>query len=53
MAFVSEEITTEEDKKIFNSFEFKNPLYNELIKPGYWDIDRERNAFLVGLGGGS
>ncbi len=53
MAFVREKITTEEDKKIFNSFEFKNPLYNELINPGYWRIDRGRNAFMIGLGGGA
>ncbi len=52
MAFVREKITTEEDKALFNSYHFIDPLDNEPVKLGYWRIDRERNAFLVAIGGG-
>jgi len=51
MAFIEEKITSEEDLAIFNSFNFINPVYDEPAKPNYWIIDRERNAFLLCVGG--
>jgi len=53
MTFIREEITSEEDKAIFNSFNFKYPLKNTPINPNVWTIDRQRNVFLAGLGGGA
>jgi hypothetical protein len=51
MAFVNEEIS-EKDKEYFNSFNLKSPFTrNEPIEPWKWIIDRERDAFLVALGG--
>ena len=51
MAFVNEKITAEEDKALFNSFNFKNGVTDQPLKPWKWTIDRERSIFLVGLGG--
>ena len=51
MAFVNEEIITEEDKAYFNSFGIKDPFTGELKKPRKWTIDRERNMFLSSIGG--
>jgi len=53
MAFIREKITTEEDLAFFNSFNFIDPVYDRPTKPNYWIIDRERNAFLVCVGGGA
>ena len=51
MAFVNEEITEEMDIELLNSFNFKNPVTNKPLRLWKWTIDRERDAFLVGLGG--
>ncbi len=51
MAFVREKITTEEDKALFNSFNFIEPMYKIPTTPRKWIIDRERNAFLTSIGG--
>ncbi len=50
MAFVNEKIP-EADKERFNSFSFKNPVTHEPNKANKWTIDRERDIFLVALGG--
>ena len=61
MAFVYEEITREEDVEFFDSLKFKNPIDKSPIravmseKYGFkkeWMIDRERDVFIVALGGG-
>ncbi len=52
MAFIEEKILEEEDKKVVDSFNFIDPLRNEPSNPRYWIVDRERNAFLVAIGGG-
>ena len=51
MAFVNEEIITEEDKAYFNSFGIKDPFTGKLHKSKEWTIDRERNMFLVDIAG--
>ena len=60
MAFVYEEITREEDVKYFDALEFENPIDKSPIravmseKYGFkkeWLIDRERNVFIIALGG--
>jgi len=51
MAFVNEDITEEKDIELFNLFNFKNPVSDEKLRPRKWTIDREREAFVVGLGG--
>ena len=62
MAFVYEEITREEDVKYFDALEFENPIDKSPIravmseKYGFkkkWMIDRERDVFIVCLGGRS
>jgi hypothetical protein len=51
MAFVNEKVE-EKDKLYFNSFNFESPFTkNKSIEPWKWTIDREQDAFLVGLGG--
>ncbi|PYG83912.1 hypothetical protein LY28_03760 [Ruminiclostridium sufflavum DSM 19573] len=51
MAFVNEKIS-KQDEDFFNSFNFKSPFtQNDSIKPWKWTINREREAFLTGLGG--
>jgi len=50
MAFVNEKIS-DADRMTFNSFNLKNPITKETLNSRRWVIDRERNAFLVGLGG--
>lgn len=50
MAFVNERIP-EADKVRFNSFGFINPVTGDCVEPWKWTIDRERDIFLVGLGG--
>ncbi|MBU3104522.1 hypothetical protein [Clostridium gasigenes] len=50
MSFVNERIL-EADKEKFNYFNFKNSVTDEHLEPWKWTIDRERNIFLVGLGG--
>lgn len=61
MAFVYEEITREEDVKYFDELKFENPINKSPIravmseKYGFkqkWMIDRERDVFIVALGGG-
>ena len=51
MAFVNELITEVKDKVLFDSFNFKNPLSDKPLRYWKWTIDRERDAFVVGLGG--
>jgi len=53
MAFVDEDITSEEDIALFNSFNFKYPVNKTPFRPTSWVNDRERNAFLVWMGGGA
>lgn len=50
MAFIKEKIS-ESDRVIFNSYNLKNPITRETLNSRRWTIDRERNAFLVALGG--
>lgn len=50
MAFVNEKIPSS-DREWFNSFQLKDPFTRKLLESRSWTIDRERNAFLVGLGG--
>ena len=61
MAFVYEEITREEDVKYFDELGLKNPINKSQIravtseKYGFkkeWMIDREKDVFIVALGGG-
>lgn len=51
MAFVNENITSEEDKALFNSFGFKNPITREILDPLDWTIDRERDIIFIYMGG--
>jgi hypothetical protein len=52
MAFVNEAVP-EEQKSKFDSKIFFNPFsFNEPIRPFRWTIDRERDVFLIYLGGG-
>ena len=57
MAFIYEEITREDDVKYFDSFGFSNPVTNVPImavnngRKKKWLIDRERNVFIIALGG--
>ncbi len=50
MAFVNERIP-ENDREYFNSFNLLSPFTDEPIFAREWTIDRERDAFLVGLAG--
>lgn len=50
MAFVNETIS-EADKPKYEAYGFKSPFRNEVLPPWRWAIDRERDAFLVCLGG--
>lgn len=50
MAFVNE-IISEADQEKLKAFTFKNPVTNIAITPKKWTINRERDAFLIGLGG--
>ena len=52
MAFVSEEITKEEDKEYFNSLHLLD-ITKRPLKPYWWAIDRERNYIIYPMGGGS
>ena len=51
MAFVNEEISSEEDKERFNSFGFISKYTRKLIEPDMWTIDHERDIFLCSLDG--
>lgn len=50
MAFVNEKIVGA-DREILNSFNLKSPFTNKPLESREWTIDRERDVFLVGLGG--
>jgi len=50
MAFVNETIS-EKDKARYDSFGFKSPFTDEPVPAWKWTIDRERDIFLVPLGG--
>ncbi|MEK3793113.1 hypothetical protein MKX42_15395 [Paenibacillus sp. FSL R7-0204] len=50
MAFINEKITAA-DREWFNSFQLKDPFTRKSLESRSWTIDRERDAFLVGLGG--
>lgn len=50
MAFVNERIS-ENDREYFNSFSLKSPFTDQPLYAREWTIDRERDVFLVGLGG--
>lgn len=51
MAFVSEEITREEDKEYFKSIGFTYLVSGEPVRPLCWAIDRERGIILTPTGG--
>ena len=51
MAFVSEEITREEDKEYFKSIGFTYLVSGEPVSPLCWAIDRERGIILTPTGG--
>lgn len=53
MPFIYETVP-EVDKEKFNAIDFKDALHHPMVADGYvsWTIDRERDAILVGLGGG-
>lgn len=60
MAFVREVISTEEDKKIYDSLELKSSASNPKAEPitawlglSRWVIDRQRKIIMCELGGGS
>ncbi|PYG85611.1 hypothetical protein LY28_03299 [Ruminiclostridium sufflavum DSM 19573] len=50
MAFIYEKIP-EGDREYFNSFNLKSPFTDKLLYSSEWTIDREREAFMAGLGG--
>lgn len=50
MAFINEKISAA-DREWFNSFQLKDPFTRKPLESRSWTIDRERDAFLVGLGG--
>lgn len=50
MAFVNE-LISEVDREAFYSFKFKNGVTRKSIQAWRWTIDRERDIFLVSLGG--
>jgi hypothetical protein len=50
MAFVNE-VISEADKSKYGAFNFKSPFTGDPVSPRKWAIDRERDAFLVSLGG--
>ncbi len=52
MAFVSEWIRTEDDKKHVESKGFKDIFGRPLSRPLSWAIDREKDIILVSRGGG-
>lgn len=52
MAFVSEEITKEEDIQYFNSLHLLD-ITKRPLRPYWWAIDRERNYIIYPMGGGS
>ncbi len=51
MAFVNEELTPEE-REWFAKRGIKNSVYGKahILKPRYWTIDRERDAYITYLG---
>lgn len=54
MSFVYE-IVPEQDREFFDSMHLKNPFgkgHIYVTKHSHWCADRERNAFLVPIGGG-
>jgi len=50
MAFENEKIS-EVDRELFNSFNLKSPFTGEALQSRRWVIDREREAYLIALGG--
>lgn len=52
MAFVSEEIKSKKDKDYFNSIALKS-MTGQILHPGWWTIDRERDIILYERGGGA
>lgn len=50
MPFVNETIA-EVDRPKYEAYGFKSPFRNELVPSWRWAIDRERDVFLVSLGG--
>lgn len=52
MAFVSEEITREEDIQYFNSLHLLD-ITKRPLRPYWWAIDREKNYIIYPMGGGS
>lgn len=50
MPFINEKIP-EKDREIIDSFNLIKPISKSPCKPRRWTIDREGNAFLVGLEG--
>lgn len=50
MAFVNEKIL-EIDRELFNSFNLKSPFTRKPLEPFMWTADKEREIYLIGLGG--
>ena len=50
MTFVNEAISGA-DKRKYDAFDFKSPFNGEPVPAWKWTIDRERDVFLVPLGG--
>ncbi len=52
MAFISEEIISEEDQEYFCSIATTD-MTGDSLEPDWWTIDRDRDIILYGRGGGS
>ncbi|CAH1204392.1 hypothetical protein PAECIP111893_02241 [Paenibacillus plantiphilus] len=50
MAFVYEKIS-EADRELYQSFNLRSPFNGRPLETRKWTIDRERNAYLISLGG--
>ena len=50
MAFTNE-TSPDADRPRYESFGFMSPFNGDLVPPSKWTIDRERDIFLVSLGG--
>lgn len=50
MSFINEKIP-ESDRELYDSFNLSSPFTNKPVESRKWTIDRERNAFLIALGG--
>lgn len=56
MAFINEDIEREEDIKLYNSLNLKNPIIKRVLKHSRnsdWTVDRERKIYFMHIGGGN